>query len=133
LTIHIRYVATVAVTLLVCCLNAATATGFFVCATAVATVAAAVAAVVAAVLFTPAAAVAVAFALLPHKPVVKSLVVCNAGWQLESLPTQGCPMDHAEQWPEELRIRGYRMRKKEQRVLAFPHPGTYVIDEAGAK
>jgi hypothetical protein len=54
---------------------------------------------------------------------IKRLHVKNAGWKL-------VPLAEGEDAPLFLRIRGFKLVKHEQRVLEFPAPGTYVVDEA---
>ena len=41
----------------------------------------------------------------------------------------GGRLAEGEEAAEEVRIRGYRLEKKEQRVLEFTEPGTYEITE----
>jgi hypothetical protein len=55
--------------------------------------------------------------------VIKRLKVHNAGWEL-------VPLADGEDAPLFLRIRGFKLVKNEQRVLEFPTPGEYVVDEA---
>ena len=55
---------------------------------------------------------------------IRGLVVTNQGWELVALSEE-----EMESAPEELRIRGYRLEKRETDTLAFTLPGEYVRPE----
>mmetsp|Transcript_101101 Transcript_101101/g.290997 ORF Transcript_101101/g.290997 Transcript_101101/m.290997 type:complete len:588 (+) Transcript_101101:118-1881(+) len=55
---------------------------------------------------------------------IRRLNVRNAGWQLE-------PVDAGEADPE-TKMKGFRIRRKETRELAFEAPGEHVVDEPPA-
>ena len=54
------------------------------------------------------------------KVLVKRLTVRNAGWRFEPLTGKA---------PEYLAIRGYRVKRLGQKVLYYPNPGEYVVEE----
>jgi len=57
--------------------------------------------------------------------IIRRLRVANAGWPLVPLTA-----DVAAAAPDSVRIRGFRVDKREQRVLEFTAPGEYIVDEA---
>ena len=61
-------------------------------------------------------------ALEGAKVVIKKLKVDNKGWEFEDLPAD---TEH----PEILRIRGYSLAKREQRVIEFKESGEFVVEE----
>lgn len=55
---------------------------------------------------------------------VDGLKVNNEGWELQEL-------DPKIDYPEEVRIRGYTMNKKETTKFVITEPGNYIIDSSG--